>query len=465
MTVLQESLGLHLKLKDFLAEVDAISVFCPQPAAPAPVCEWTVQVNPVTQLPVYRHINSGETQTEMPDDYKRYLSEFDEYLQMQGSPSIRNRVQSVRRKRKHSSSHQKSLRKSKSIATKKIPEIGCNVYAGVPGIIGYSDSSSEEDALNPDGLSPRLVGTASQQCVLERKLSRDISSQPTSGLEDSSIGSQLPHSFQSDAVSADPVIQSAKNDPQFDPGSASANPLDAKESSWLNKTKRKRSLVKKAEAMMTRLTSGHMDFSSIGPLSVLFLQLATRFEDWQSGMLPTDKFAQLLKQMKVEMRNYMVSDVSFSWRCHWSWKGKRLYKTYLPCAGQRESAEEIRSAGHTNVFTVDENQGATSTDCHPSIGAKEARVKLVDYESPKKANPQLNDDPTPSCTPNHRVASPYHPLEKCNGQSADDVRRRRAEHLNAQLAEFELACQQLEQELNASHHDLLDPSNQKDGAS
>ncbi|KAF6776737.1 hypothetical protein AHF37_03861 [Paragonimus kellicotti] len=402
MTVLQESLGLHLKLKDFLAEVDAISVFCPQPVTSAPVCEWTVQVNPLTQLPTYRHINSGETQTEMPDEYKRYLSEFDEYLQMQGRPSIRNKAQSVRRKRKHSSNHQT-----------------------------YSDSSEDEDALNPDDLPPRLVGDVSQQCLLEKNVSRDMSS------------STCP-----DAVLADPSIPSTKNDSHRDPESDPPNPLDAKESSLLNKTKRKRNLVKKAEAMMNRLTSGRMDLSSVGPLSVLFLQLATRFEDWQSGMLPTDKFAQLLKQMKAEMVNYMISDVPFSWRCHWSWKGKRLYKTYLPCTGQVESAQEIRLTGHTDVIAVDENQDGTSTDCHTSICAEEALMKLVDYESPKGTNSQLNDDPTPSCTPNHRVASPHHPLAKCNGQSADDIRRRRAEHLNAQLAEFELACD-LHRVLNA----------------
>ncbi|KAF5398386.1 hypothetical protein PHET_08622 [Paragonimus heterotremus] len=466
MTVLQESLGLHLKLKDFLAEVDAISVFCRQPVTSAPVCEWTVQVNPLTQLPIYRHINSGETQTEMPDEYKRYLSEFDEYLQMQESPSIRNKAQSVRRKRKHSSGRQTSLCKSKqSVATKTIPEIGCNEYSGVPGIISYSDSSEDEDALHPDDLSPRLVGTASQQCVPEKNVSRDTSPQPVSDRGNNSIGSKLSHSFQPDTVLVDPVIPSTKSDSQHDPESAPPNPLDTKESSMLNKTKRKQNLFKKAEAMMNKLSSGRIDLSNIGPLSVLFLQLATRFEDWQSGMLPTDKFAQLLKQMKTEMLNYMVSDVSFSWRCHWSWKSKRLYKTYLPCTGQLESAQEIRPAGHTDVITVDENQETTSTDCRTSICAEEARVKLVDYESPKKTNSQLNDDPTPSCTPNHCVASPHHPLTNCNGQSADDIRRRRAEHLNAQLAEFELACQQLERELNASHHDLLDPSNQKDGAS
>ncbi|KAF6769928.1 hypothetical protein AHF37_12004 [Paragonimus kellicotti] len=61
-------------------------------------------------------------------------------------------------------------------------------YSGVPGIISYSDSSEDEDALNPDDLPPRLP----------------------------------------DAVLADPSIPSTKNDFHRDPESAPPNPMDAK---------------------------------------------------------------------------------------------------------------------------------------------------------------------------------------------------------------------------------------------
>ncbi|KAG5447557.1 Formin-binding protein 4 [Clonorchis sinensis] len=432
MSTVRTSNGLHSQLEEFLSEVDSINPLTNDHAVEtAPGCEWIVRLDPITKSSTYHHIRSGEISSVMPEEYKRYLSTFDAFLCGSDDEAV-NLQQTNSDLGPTLSSPRTRQNSTKKNESSEQPTSGLD---GLSGIIGYGDSSETDS--DPESKSRSVTVTEIHEITHTPDQSSGLS------LSASSPVNHLPDSASQDQSFIGPTLP--------------PNRLSATERSpsptWVCQNQqhkpKKSALEASARTLLDQFTALELNSDSLDALRTRYIQLMTRFEDWLCGKLSSNYFWQKLREAEAELRNYAASSLPRPWSCHWDRSTKRFYY-------------ENRA---DSIYQWDRPREQPKTT--KKREKRRPRVKLVDYdvldqhswlESPPTIKPQDSQPPvdvvmSSHSSPDRGMSSPFNSHDTAKYNKTDvfqDASGAKKAHLISQLAEFELACQQLEKELDFS---------------
>ncbi|TPP63961.1 hypothetical protein FGIG_10663 [Fasciola gigantica] len=465
---MSRSSELQSALNEFLAEVDTIKSEGITLFEHAPRCEWIVQVDPVTQLPSYKHVLSGQTESAMPKAYERYLVEFDRYIQnksaIHSSALTETRSHNSPELDEYTTDYVPKRRKHMFVDDLTSPPDAKSLQ----GLLGYSDSSGTEKESH-GGLNAR------QRRRMKRAHRRGtVNRHPINGFGPSDpsesvefIGPLLPPSldFQTASQPKDSLIDHPDAIARPKPLSSNDGPSGTSVSSAPLAPNRRGKCVSDSErraiedsvlVLFDQFATLNVTLPDIARLHLLFVQLSTRFEDWKSGVLDPDYFIQKLSDLENQLCDLVSHGLPINWTC--SWDSDKMQYVYTDLATGRIQSQPpsvvVRCGQNRPTRPRSDNTKSHNDPVPPKTMVTQPVVATVCPRSPTatiKRGTRPDHEEQIECTDQTSALSLSSTTPEClkqdpvDDESAKDNKQiDRTEHLIAQLREFEEVCRAFE---------------------
>ncbi|KAM7535847.1 hypothetical protein Aperf_G00000101855 [Anoplocephala perfoliata] len=336
---------LNDEVKNFFAEVEAMSNNCKAVEANVPRTNWIVQVDPKTNLPYYCNYVTKETTWNIPNEYQDYLTKYQLYLQ-EAKPQD---ISEVPKPPHQEISPEGNARKRRRIKRARIREKEDNHMEDGPieflsEYIAYSNTSSSSTSNSVSENEPNEPHKSPGNEVPENEKT-DADQQA----DDVFIGPRLPSP---ETVETDPV------------SAVISLEVPLKVSPKLEYSNRS-SLLETSQILIEKFTAIDIHHDKFSPLEVAYVQFATRYEDWKYGYLSNERYSEKLEEVKDFLLQYEQDSLPEG--CMWNPGTKRYIRKSETNEGEQECLKVRNDADHADVDRQKKNSdsqevGEISTD-------------------------------------------------------------------------------------------------------